>query len=170
MSPATAIIGLLMLASTAVVQSTPEQIKLQLSQRKDEIVVMWVTPYWAGTSFVEYGDTPGALTNRKWTQSNRNYNFKNGYGSSTYAREVILKNLQPNTRYYYRVGNELQGWSAQFSFKTRHEDPNRKVVFAAVADQVGKPLHSRRGPPSQLRLPTTSRPGSPSLPPVSLTP
>eukprot|EP00873_Tetraselmis_striata_P041365 jgi/Tetstr1/461629/TSEL_006729.t1 len=132
---ATAVLGLLLLVGLSVVQSSPEQVKLQLSQRKDEIVVMWVTPYWAGTSFVEYGDTPGQLTSRKWTQSNRNYYFKGGYGSDSYARDVILKNLKPNTRYYYRVGNDLQGWSSQYSFKTRHDDPNRKVVFAAVADQ-----------------------------------
>jgi hypothetical protein len=124
------------IGSLASVEATPEQIKLMLSQRRDEIVVKWVTPYWAGTSFVEYSDTPGSLTSRKWTQANRNYYFRNGYGTNSYAREVILKNLKPNTRYYYRVGNDLQGWSSQFSFKTRHEDPNRKVVFAAVADQV----------------------------------
>lgn len=114
----------------------PEQIRLSITRRPDEMVVTWVTPYWAGTSMVAYGKAASTLSDRRWTQDNDEYDFKGGYGAEHYARSVRLRYLEPNTQYFYRVGNDKQGWSQVFWFKTREADINATTTFAVVADQV----------------------------------
>ena len=125
------------LAAIGTVKARPQQVHLSLTQQPDEVVVTWVTPYWAGTSIVQYGLQPTALRNRKWTQDNDNYGFNGGYGRNSFARSIRLRQLKPDKKYFYRVGNDKQGWSEIFNFFTQPEPGKGEVSFAAVADQVG---------------------------------
>mmetsp|Transcript_5405 Transcript_5405/g.15044 ORF Transcript_5405/g.15044 Transcript_5405/m.15044 type:complete len:697 (-) Transcript_5405:293-2383(-) len=128
-------LALVMAVLAVVVQAMPQQIRLSLTQQPDEMVVTWVTPYWAGTSIVQYGLKPTELKNRKWTQDNENYGFNSGYGRNNFARSIRLRNLKPSTKYFYRVGNDKQGWSQVFNFFTQPEPGKGEITFLAVADQ-----------------------------------
>ena len=58
-------------------------------------------------------------------------------GEIEYVNKVILKDLTPNTTYYYRVGND-NIWSNVCTFKTAQADVGDKnFSFIAVTDQQG---------------------------------
>ena len=133
--------GLMLLLQLGMpISGKPQQIRLSLTLKQDQMLVTWVTPYWAGTSIVAYGKTNkiSELKQRVWTQDNEQYDFRGGYGDSFYARSVRLTGLDPETKYFYRVGNNKQGWSRVFNFRTRAADINSTTTFAVVGDQVRK--------------------------------
>jgi hypothetical protein len=135
---AIAVEALLLAVIVNSVSGNPQQIRLSLNLRQDEMTVSWVTPYWAGTSLVSYGtvNDVNELRQRVWTQDNDKYDFKGGYGNQFYARSVKLTGLEQATTYFYRVGNDKQGWSSIFNFRARAADINATTTFAVVADQV----------------------------------
>lgn len=51
-----------------------------------------------------------------------------------YMHKVILKKLQLGTRYYYRFGNNDDGWSDVYSFKSRPDPSVKSAKFLAYAD------------------------------------
>ena len=141
--------GLMLLLQLAMlVSGKPQQIRLSITPKQDQMLVTWVTPYWAGTSIVAYGKTNmiKELKQRVWTQDNEQYDFRGGYGDSFYARSVRLTGLDPETKYFYRVGNDKQGWSRVFNFRTRAADINSTTTFAVVGDQV-----RTRGPIEEMQ-------------------
>eukprot|EP00951_Prasinocladus_malaysianus_P038480 scaffold422882_cov45-Prasinocladus_malaysianus.AAC.1 len=108
---ASALLAVWLASLSAAVSAFPEQVRLSLVQKKEDIIVTWVTPYWAGTSFVQYGENQWYFPESKWTQENSNYGYAGGYGDGMYARSVRLQGLKADTKYYYKVGNDKQGWS-----------------------------------------------------------
>ena len=40
------------------------------------------------------------------------------YRNPGYMHTIILSQLKPNTRYYYRYGNAISGWSSISSFRS----------------------------------------------------
>ncbi len=54
----------------------------------------------------------------------------------TFHHHVVLGNLQPSTMFYYVVGNDLDGWSKEFTFKSAptSESLRGNYTFAYFAD------------------------------------
>ena len=60
------------------------------------------------------------------------------------VHEAVLTNLAPNTQYYYRVGDNVGGWSSVFSFTTLPSDIGstaRPLRIAQIGD-MGYGPHS----------------------------
>ena len=136
--------------------TAPKQVRLAFGDGPEEMWVTWVSSSETQTPLVQYGTQPA---------SKRPYPFLAKGTSATYAAEdfcsipanntaqgwfrdpgfmhsVLLTELSPNaTRYYYSVGNDVDGWSEEFSFlssrateslnNVSNPDPIR---FLALAD------------------------------------
>ena len=58
-------------------------------------------------------------------------------GQKSYTHHTVLKNLLPNTTYFYRVGGETSGWSKVFNFTTSPEsdkDGSETFHFMVMGD------------------------------------
>lgn len=51
-----------------------------------------------------------------------------------YMHKVILTDLKHSTRYYYQFGNDDDGWSKIFSFRSRPDASVKRAKFLAYAD------------------------------------
>mmetsp|Transcript_18840 Transcript_18840/g.52555 ORF Transcript_18840/g.52555 Transcript_18840/m.52555 type:complete len:821 (+) Transcript_18840:403-2865(+) len=116
------------------VAGLPEQLSIQVSQNKDEMVVFWMTDDEA-TSVVQYGLSPDDLTETTAPKEDiaQRYDYR-GWESKWYHR-IHLRRLKPDTLYYYRAGDDKYGFSDVRWFKTRLDDPDATVVIAALGDQ-----------------------------------
>jgi len=68
-------------------------------------------------SFVQYSSTSGATTNKTKGKAST-YTLGGWLGI---IHTVLLSDLIPETKYYYKVGCDL-GWSTEYSFCTRNND------------------------------------------------
>jgi phosphodiesterase/alkaline phosphatase D-like protein len=102
---------------------------------QSEMAMSWVTEEETRTSKVQYGTSRTVLEEEAWSAIQGQYNFKNQYVSD-YIHKVILRDLLPGTRYFYRVGDDSDGWSPVYWFKTRENSYDSTVRLAALADQV----------------------------------
>jgi hypothetical protein len=67
-------------------------------------------------------DTPSATSVVKYGTVSKKYTASSSGSSSIYYRtsqhSVVLGTLQPNTTYFYVVGDNVGGYSSEFSFKS----------------------------------------------------
>ena len=111
----------------------PEQIHLALAGNKDGIsdgmAVSWSTPNATKTSIVKYGTKSGHYDHEA-SGSQTTYN-KDWY----YHHHAVMADLEPNTKYYYIVGDEDAGFSKEFNFVTAPENdmdlPLKLMVYGA---------------------------------------
>jgi len=82
-----------------------------------EIVVSYFTLEKSNTSTVQYGTSPG-----KYPQSTIGYEISYLHSDDDdevfYNHHVLLEDLEPDTLYYYRTGDNYGGWSPEYYFRT----------------------------------------------------
>jgi len=111
------------------VNSNIEQVHLALTDKKDEMRVMWVQ-FQQKPSGVLYGTTPGSYNNFVPGTENT---YSVGTGWKGWIYDAVIANLAPNTTYYYKCGSKNTDiWTQEFSFKT--ENYGSTNVFAVIGD------------------------------------
>lgn len=107
------LVGLTVLALPTAVQAAPEFVRLSFTSpaTDTEMTISWNTSV-AASSTVEYGTSPGNLT---MTATGSSITANPAFGI---VHETAVTNLLPDTTYYYRVGDAVEGWSAEYSFAT----------------------------------------------------
>eukprot|EP00873_Tetraselmis_striata_P007437 jgi/Tetstr1/427701/TSEL_017826.t1 len=125
---------LVVVGSVPAASGLPTQVSVQVTQKKSEMAMSWVTEEETRTSKVQFGTSRTALGEEAWSAVQWQYNFKNSYVSG-FIHKVILRDLMPGVRYYYRVGDDDDGWSPVYWFKTRQNSYDSTVRLATLADQ-----------------------------------
>ena len=129
--------------------SLPRQTHVGFTSSRSEMAVYWVSGY-AGESppEVEYGFAPDDLrltstgTSRTYTadmmcNAPANTSGVGAFLDPGFVHRVVLENLPPRTRIFYRHGSEAHGWSAVQSFVSRRAaDDRTSVKFLMYADQA----------------------------------
>lgn len=72
---------------------------------------------------VHYGVMSQKLDQKSNIGKTKSYNTDKGF-----VHSVVLKDLKPNTKYYYRCGDEKFGFSGEYSFITTNGNPN-EILF-----------------------------------------
>jgi len=111
--------------------NTPSQTHIAFGKDpQTSMVFSWVTREITKTSTVQYGTDSKNLVQTEigtWSQ----YNYDNY--TSGFIHQVIVTNLQPATKYYYRVGDANDGWSKEWSFNTATNKSSVNVtIFADI--------------------------------------
>jgi hypothetical protein len=93
----------------------PSQVHIALAGgdsdgNSDKFAVSWNTANQTPTSTVKYGITSGSYTSSSTGSSSAYW--------ESYNHHVVLNSLSPDTVYYYVVGDETEGWSSEFTFKS----------------------------------------------------
>jgi len=138
--PPLLLIVLLLLLSG--VTSKPDQVHLSITDKTDEMVVWWITDNEPRRSEVRYGTSPRLLDKLATSSHVQQYRYqgtrmRGGY-TSGYMNEVVLKDLdldEQQRTIYYKCGDDRNGWSEVFSFKTRPTHPDAPVTFVTHGDQ-----------------------------------
>ncbi|TKR62171.1 hypothetical protein L596_026165 [Steinernema carpocapsae] len=135
----TLLFGCLLLSYVTCGGTQPEQVHLSLTGNLNEMFVTWVTlsPVPA-TPFVKYGSSQYTLDR---TVIGVASHFSDG-GDQKIVRYVYrakMRNLQPETEYFYKVGSTL-GYSQIFSFKTfpSSNAPVRVCIFGDMGFEGGQ--------------------------------
>ena len=118
-----------------------EQVHVQLTGTPGETVVYWISPM--NVSQVRFGKNEGSLKWKITSDSPQQYRYtgwaatqgsKTNY-ISNFMHEVTLKGLDPETEYFYKCGEWVNGFSDTFSFRTQSDNANAPVYFSAIGDQ-----------------------------------
>lgn len=105
----------------------PQQVRISYGEDPTSMMrVVWQTETPRPVSVVEYGTT--AELGNCAVATRRPYPFETGA-----IVEATLYHLQPNTTYYYRVGNQADSWSKMFQFQTADANPN-EFSFTSYGD------------------------------------
>ncbi|KAF0987899.1 hypothetical protein HZS_2159, partial [Henneguya salminicola] len=126
----------------------PMHIHLALTNRKDQMRIMWVSGSNIKSPCVHYGRsrnynkiTCGVTTTYKSTDMCEPPASTDGYIDPGYIHDVVLSKLLPDTTYYYSVGSN-KSFSDSNSFKTRKSFScnNFPISIVAFGDlSTGKP-------------------------------
>ena len=112
-----------------VPQGTDAPTQVRLSYGADplrEMKVMWQTAKPTASRVVHYGKTEA--------MEEMAVGHRPTYAHETGAlAEVELTNLQPGTKYFYKVGDQVGGWSKMFTFRTAQSNP-KSFTFTAYGD------------------------------------
>ena len=113
-------------------QNIPNQVHIALAGKNNKglvntMAISWSTINNTEQHLVKYGIHPG-----DYTLSSKGYS-KQYY--KTYHHHVVLSpSLAPNTRYYYIVGDEIDGFSEEFTFLSSNNEPDKPVTFLVYGD------------------------------------
>lgn len=132
-------------AAAWMARAIPVQIHLSITSRPDETIVFWITEAQPETSTVKYGRHEADLNLTAIGRKLKRYQYRGigmqqGYRSG-FIHEVVISNLQLSdfpVTYFYRCGDEEDGWSEVRSFRTRPWHPDAPVRFAANGDSVSQ--------------------------------
>jgi acid phosphatase type 7 len=107
------IILLFVLISVALATDLPTQIHIALAGKDangdpNGMAVSWNTKSKSATSTVKFGTISASYSSSTTGQSSSYY--------ETFNHHVVLSNLQPDTQYFYVVGDETSGWSTEHTF------------------------------------------------------
>jgi len=106
--------------------TAPEQIHLALGMTEDTMSVAWVTPDDTAGN-VEFGEAEAGNLSSVEVGDSRAFTLD--ANRTWYTHMAIMKNLQPNTKYSYRVGGK-GGYSQVYNFTNRRQGtPYRHVIF-----------------------------------------
>ncbi len=96
----------------------------------NSMTVLWKTGGTTQTSTVKWGTNPSNLNN---TATGTQFPSPNQLSGTIH--EVELTGLEPNTLYYYKCGDNLDGWSTVYSFVTAQTELHYEdFSFAAFGD------------------------------------
>jgi len=103
--------------------------RLSLTNNNNEMAITWSSNLDATTAtklqYVEYGLESGNYQYHSMISKTTTYNANDlcgqpattyGYLSPGYFHTAIMNNLLPSTKYYYRVGDKVNGFSSELSF------------------------------------------------------
>ena len=116
-------------------QNNPTQVHIALAGKNyyglaNTMAISWSTINDTQTHLIKYGISPGNYTSISNGHSQQYY--------ETFHHHTVLSSslLQPNTRYYYKVGDEIEGYSKEFSFLSPNliQDPNQSSTFLVFGD------------------------------------
>lgn len=114
----------------------PKQVHLGLTGQNGEMQVMWVTtPDKALAPVVHYGTNQlnmSAVKNATWEEYNDGH-----FGFHGRIYRAVMTGLEPNRRYYYRVGDAKTGnWSKTWSFMAppNHDQHLDRINIAVFGD------------------------------------
>lgn len=96
-------------------QALPEQVKLSGTSDNSVMFVSWVQKGNWTASFVEYGVSASKMSAALFPAHVHTYHSGNWKG---FIYNATLLGLKENTKYYYRVGSQIGGWSKTFTFRT----------------------------------------------------
>lgn len=99
----------------AVATNIPSQIHVALAGsdsdgNSNKFAVSWNTVNQTPTSTVKYGTSSGSYSASSAGSSSAYY--------ETYNHHVVLNTLSPDTQYFYIVGDDVEGWSTEFTFRS----------------------------------------------------
>ncbi|KAJ0403914.1 hypothetical protein P43SY_009407 [Pythium insidiosum] len=124
--------------------NAPKHGHIAFTGRIDEMAVMFNSAS-NRTPQVQFGTTPENLTEVASGQSTTYHASDMCHQPATtvsqtffrdpgFMHKVTLKGLTSSTRYFYRFGNDQDGWSAVYSFMSRPDDKAKAAKFIAYAD------------------------------------
>jgi hypothetical protein len=133
----------------------PLQGHIALTGDITQMLVMWVSNS-TQTPSVQYGistmssETTGTFKTYTITDlCNKPATDPANFRSPGNINTVLLKNLIPNTVYNYRFGNQQDGWSQQWNFKTAPAvSADKPVTFLAFGDMGVAPNEEAAAPVS----------------------
>uniref|UniRef100_A0A6M2DZ18 Purple acid phosphatase n=1 Tax=Xenopsylla cheopis TaxID=163159 RepID=A0A6M2DZ18_XENCH len=114
----------------SIVSYQPQQVHLAYGDNEFELVVTWSTIDKTKESIVEYGINGLIL---KATGYSVKFVDGGKLKNAQYIHRVVLTELSPNSKYVYHCGSNA-GWSAEFWFKTRPDDPDWRPRLAIFGD------------------------------------
>jgi hypothetical protein len=115
--------------STATPPATtiPEQVHIAFGEDPKSIMrIMWQTGIATQKRIVEYGTSPSLGQSAEGIRPS--YEYETGA-----LAEVTLRDLKPDVKYFYRVGDPIGGWSPVYSFRTAPKRTS-EFVFTAFGD------------------------------------
>jgi len=129
---------------------TPKQGHVGFTDGVDEMMVTYVTGSKSYAPSVRYGTTSGEYTQTVTGETTTysaddlcddpsNSTAQQWFRDPGFIHRVLLKGLQPNTIYFYQFGNDDEGWSLEWTFKSRPTAETRKTKFIAYADMSCDP-------------------------------
>jgi hypothetical protein len=94
----------------------PQQVHISVTQKDDEMRIMWLTYGPSKSSIVRYGIDN--LSNEE-SGVQFTYNFPPPWHTDKFIHKVTLKGLKPGVTYKYQVGDkETNAWGKIYEFKT----------------------------------------------------
>lgn len=127
---------LFLFISTSFAQS-PEQVHLSLTENAGEMRVIWIVQVNFNTQGqYRTGNCSVGLTSGKYsatfTATSSTYS-EQGFNGTIF--NAVLKNLSPDTFYYYTCGDAISGYSKEFTFKSAPvPGVNRTIHFVQWGD------------------------------------
>lgn len=129
------------------------QIHLSFVDRLDQISISFVTNSNETIPQCQFGLTKDNLnlivngTSDRYEASDMCEGKANQMGPQTYIdvgylHRIILENLTSSTMYYYRVGNDRDGWSSIHQFRSRPQSNDETIHFIAYGDMGLAPIQS----------------------------
>jgi len=128
---------ILLLAAAASADTAPQQVRLSLTGNPSEMVVMWITNDDTATTTVNYAPRSGGATASS-TGYTSYYDWPVPPYESGQIHTAKMTGLNPNTSYWYQVGDSAGGWSDKFYFQTETPGlptPANPLRIAHVGDQ-----------------------------------
>ena len=95
----------------------------------NKLAVSWNTVNQTTTSIVKYSTTSGVYTETASGKSSAYY--------ESFNHHVVLNTLTPSTNYYYIVGDDTEGWSKEFTFKSAPTTDLRENFSFLVYGDLG---------------------------------
>ncbi len=144
-----------LIAKSPVIQpvnyNEPTHIHLAYGDRIDQMFVSYLTNSSQFTPQCQYGFDPSSLNFRQngttttYTASDMCEGKANIWGPQNfidpgYMHTMLLEDLRPSTRYYYRVGTDEHGWSAIYLFTNRPANKEEAVNLIAYGDMGLSPV------------------------------
>lgn len=113
--------------------SQPEEVRIAFgSNASSEMTITWTTFNKTRNTVVQYGTSPKNLSSV--TKGQFSIFVDGGFEQrKEYIHRVYLRNLKPNTRYYYRCGG-IDGWTKIFNFYTVPVGSDWPLRFAVIGD------------------------------------
>jgi predicted phosphodiesterase len=102
----------------------PSLVHLSLASEKKHsatvpVIVTWCSDKSFGEQYVRYGLSPEVREVRKAARTEL---------SDKVVLNVVLKNLKPGAKYYYRCGSDIEGWSPMYSFNSEPDTGTFRVA------------------------------------------
>lgn len=128
------VMGLELTASDTLVLANPDRINVTFyGDPTTQKSITWISDGNATEGKIQYVKANGKKSEVNWNEAQTVLATRTDYGE--YSNKVLLKNLLPDTQYYFRVGGD-DVWSEVGSFKTA-EKSDGKFSFMHITDQQG---------------------------------
>lgn len=140
----------ILLATSKVVKVTdkagPMQVHIARQQDPTLLSVQWISAFNDDSQQVKWGSETGVYTQSVISNAST---FTadmfcgapaqtQGWADPGYAHEAMITGLKPGSKYYYMVGDDVHGYSQEFSFKGPQLADPHSSTFAIVCADMGE--------------------------------